>query len=104
MSKRSSKKKNIVGSSTEKAIPARLKARSSGTATTREFTFGRDTYIWMGIGFGLVLVGMLLMMGGHMTDPNVWDENVIYSFQRTVLAPLVIVTGLVVEIYAIFKK
>ncbi|MFK7931942.1 MAG: DUF3098 domain-containing protein [Saprospiraceae bacterium] len=28
----------------------------------------------------------------------------IYSFRRTVLAPFVILAGLVVEIYAIFKK
>lgn len=106
MSKRSSKKKIVAGtaSAKEKTAPARVKSRSAATTATREFTFGRETYIWMGIGFGLVLIGMVLMMGGEMPDSNTWDESIIYSFQRTVLAPLVILSGLIVEIYAIFKK
>ncbi len=104
MSKRPSKKKVAVGSAASKATPAKAKSRSATATVDRAFTFGRDTYIWMGIGFGLVLVGMLLMMGGHMPDPNTWDESIIYSFRRTVLAPIVILAGLVVEVYAIFKK
>jgi hypothetical protein len=43
------------------------------------------------------------MLGGH-EDPNVWDETVIYSFRRITLAPIVILAGLAVEVYAIFKK
>jgi len=38
-----------------------------------------------------------------MPDPDTWDEDRIYSFRRITLAPLVIVIGLVVEVYAIFK-
>ena len=58
----------------------------------------------MGIGFALVLVGMILMSGGQMPSADVWDEDIIYSFRRTVLAPIVILAGLAVEVYAIFKK
>jgi hypothetical protein len=39
-----------------------------------------------------------------MPSPDVWDDSIIYSFRRTVLAPIVIIIGLVVEIFAIFKK
>ena len=60
--------------------------------------------MWMGAGAGLILLGMLLMMGGSMPNPDVWDDSLIYSFRRTVLAPFVILAGLGVEIYAIFKK
>ena len=106
MSKRPSKKKIVVGTASAKGknAPASVKSRSAATTATRALTFGRETYIWMGIGFGLVLIGMVLMMGGAMPDADTWDENIIYSFQRTVLAPMVILIGLVVEIYAIFKK
>ena len=67
-------------------------------------SFGRDNYLWMGVGFVLVLIGMLLMSGGAMPSPDVWDESLIYSSRRTVLAPIVILAGLAVEVYAIFKK
>jgi hypothetical protein len=66
--------------------------------------FNKQNYLYIGIGFGLVVLGLLLMLGGSMKDPNVWDESVIYSARRTVLAPIVILAGLAVEIYAIFKR
>jgi hypothetical protein len=71
---------------------------------TAPLLFNRDNYIWIAGGFGLVLLGLLLMSGGGMTDPKVWDESVIYSFRRITLAPMVILAGLIVEIYAIFIK
>ncbi|MGH1436457.1 MAG: DUF3098 domain-containing protein [Lewinella sp.] len=107
MSNKPSKKKVVVSTTSKDSdrSPATARTRSSSTASTqREFTFNRDTYIWMGVGFALVLIGMMLMSGGHMPSADVWEEDIIYSFRRTVLAPIVILAGLVVEVYAIFKK
>ena len=92
-------KKKVVTTST--STRARAKVAS---ATTTELVFGKQTYIWMGIGLLLIFVGLLLMTGGHQPGPDVWDDSIIYSFRRTVLAPIVIVAGLVVEIVAIMKK
>jgi hypothetical protein len=58
----------------------------------------------MGIGCALIGLGLLLMLGGGMSDPNVWDESVIYSPRRITLAPIVILAGLGMQVYAIFKK
>ncbi|MEN9696673.1 MAG: hypothetical protein RLZ56_94 [Bacteroidota bacterium] len=66
--------------------------------------FGKSNYIWMAIGAALILVGMLLMSGGKSADPNVFNVNEVYSFRRITLAPIVIIAGFIVEIYAIFKK
>ena len=66
--------------------------------------FTKENYLYMGIGCGLIALGMILMLGGSMKDPNVWDESVIYSARRTVLAPIVILAGLGMEVYAIFKR
>ena len=66
--------------------------------------FGRQTFIWIGIGIGLMALGMLLMAGGAMPSPEVWDEDLIYAFRRITLAPIVIIAGLGVITYAIFKK
>ncbi len=69
-----------------------------------EMIFGRQTFLWIGIGIALMAVGMLLMAGGSMPSPEVWDEGLIYSFRRITLAPIVIIGGLGVITYAIFKK
>ena len=73
-------------------------------AETGPLVFGRDTYLWMGGGFLLVVIGFLLMTGGRGDDPTVFDESVIYSFRRITLAPIVILCGLGLTTYAIFKK
>jgi len=99
------KTKKVVGTSSKKIKPTSSKTRSR--ASKKEpvaLTFQRINFIWMGVGALLVVLGMLLMMGGAMPSPDVWDDSIIYSFRRTVLAPIVILAGLVVEIYAIFKK
>lgn len=66
--------------------------------------FTRDNYIWMIAGAVVIAAGMVLMSGGKNQDPNVFDTNLVYSTTRLTIAPILIVTGLVVEIYAIFRK
>ena len=44
------------------------------------------------------------MAGGRSDDPNVFNKDEIYSFRRITLAPIVILAGFVVEIFAIFRK
>jgi hypothetical protein len=99
------KKKKVVVTTQKKAAPtvSRRAAASASTAKPEEMIFNKSNYMWMGIGVALILVGMLLMLGGSMPSPDVWDDSIIYSFRITVLAPIVILAGLGVEIYAIFK-
>jgi len=66
--------------------------------------FGKSNYTWMLVGAALIMLGMFLMSGGKSTDPNVFNANEVYSFRRITLAPIVIVAGFIVEIFAIFKK
>ena len=56
------------------------------------------------IGAALIVLGMFLMSGGKSADPNVFNESEVYSFRRITLAPIVIIAGFIIEIYAIFKK
>jgi len=66
--------------------------------------FGKSNYTWMLVGAALILIGMLLLSGGKSTDPNVFNADEVYSFRRITLAPIVIIAGFIVEIFAIFKK
>lgn len=66
--------------------------------------FTKDNYKWMLIGAVVLTLGFFLMAGGKSSDPNVFDDAAIYGFQRITLAPLLIVGGFIIEIYAIIKK
>lgn len=66
--------------------------------------FGKKNYTMILIGLGLIFLGLALMSGGHMPSPEVWDESLIYSPRRITLAPMVIIAGLIVNVYAIFIK
>jgi hypothetical protein len=66
--------------------------------------FTKDNYIWMAVGIAIVLLGLLLMSGGKSPDAKVFDESEVYSFRRITLAPILIMAGLMVEVYAIMKK
>ena len=65
--------------------------------------FDRSNYTWMLIGAAVMIVGFLLMGGGRSSDPNVFDPNEVYSTTRITIAPILILAGLVIEIYAIFR-
>jgi Protein of unknown function (DUF3098) len=66
--------------------------------------FTKENYVWMVIGAVVVLLGMLLMSGGKNENPAVFDYNVVYSTSRITIAPILIVAGLLIEVYAIFKS
>ena len=65
--------------------------------------FGRDNYLWVLIGIAFLLVGFLLMIGGGSNDPDIFNEA-IFSFRRLTLAPILVLAGFGIEIYAIMKK
>lgn len=66
------------------------------------FIFSRRNYIFMIAGMVLMIIGYLLMIGGGSEDPAVFNPE-IFSAQRIVWAPLLVVIGLVIEIYAIMS-
>lgn len=69
-----------------------------------EMLFNRKHFLWMGAGILLIALGTILMSGGKMPSPEVWDESIIYSPIRMVVAPILIVSGLIIEVFAIFRK
>lgn len=66
--------------------------------------FGKENYKWMIIGLVVMIIGLLLMIGGKSPDPNVFDPKEVYSFRRITLAPILILAGLGIEIFAIFRR
>lgn len=87
----------------------RKKDRTKVTAVKQQrvkhedFTFGRQSYILLVTGLVLIALGFILMAGGGSDDPNVFSEG-IFSFRRMTLAPILILAGYVIEIFAIMKR
>jgi hypothetical protein len=75
-------------------------------AKSRPYTplFGKENYRWMLVGIALVALGLILMAGGKSPDPNVFNKDEVYSVRRITIAPILILAGFVVEIFAIFRK
>lgn len=66
--------------------------------------FSRDNYLWMLAGIIVLGLGMFLMSGGTSNnDPAVFDRSAVYSFTRITVAPILVILGLLIEVFAIFK-
>jgi hypothetical protein len=72
--------------------------------TKNNTIFEKDNLRWMLIGLVVIAIGLVLMAGGKGEDPNVFAENEVYSMKRITMAPLLIVAGLLIEVYAIMRK
>lgn len=68
-----------------------------------KFAFGKRNYKFMIVGIIFIALGFILMSGGGSDDPNVFNEE-IYSFRRIRIAPLIVIIGFAIEIYAILTK
>jgi hypothetical protein len=77
--------------------------KKTTTDTQPMFAFGKDNYRLLLIGLGVIVLGFILMIGGGSDDPNKFNDA-IFNFQRLTLAPILILGGYVIEIFAIMKK
>lgn len=78
------------------------KAKKQSSGNTPFFT--KQNYIWMLAGLVVLGIGFFLMAGGKSKDPLVFDTSEVYSSTRITVAPLLIILGFIIEIYAIMKS
>lgn len=62
-----------------------------------------SSYKMILIGFGIVLLGFILMMGGGSNNPDEFNYD-IFSFRRITLAPIVVLGGFGFIFWAIMRK
>jgi len=98
MDKNPSKTKNPAPGKSVRSEEQTVKSTNLG-----EFAFGKENYRLMLIGLAIIVAGFLLMVGGGSTDPNTFNPE-IFSFRRITLAPILILAGYVIEIFAIMKR
>lgn len=68
-----------------------------------DFAFTRKNYILLIIGLVFIGSGLILMIGGGSEDPAKFSAD-IFNFQRLTLAPILLATGFVFEIFAVMYK
>lgn len=79
------------------------KTKNEKSNDEKKMPFGRDNYLWVIIGIAFIFIGFILMIGGGSNDPDTFNEA-IFSFRRITLAPILVLAGFGIEIYAIMKK
>ena len=108
------KKKRVVTTpkpevESKKKVVQKTVSRLGGRAPVNkqegeELLYGRNNYVLMAAGVGLMLLGYLMMMGGAQPDAETWDPDIIYNLRRVTLGPFLVLAGIGIEIFAIFKQ
>ena len=89
--------------SAKKETPVTTKTTAKNSSTGN-ILFTKENYKWMLIGLVIMALGFFLMAGGKSSNPNVFSDQDVYSPIRITIAPVLIVAGLLVEIFAIMKR
>ena len=66
-----------------------------------KFAMPKKNLIYVLVGLAFMIVGYALMTGGGTTDPSVFTGDEMFSFRRITLAPLFILAGFAIEIFAV---
>lgn len=99
------KKKKIILTSTPTPTPTRSRIENiSVEKPAEELLFGKKNFVIVLAGVLCMALGFILMSGGSMPSPDVWEPERIYSFRRILLAPFLVLCGLGIQFYAIFSK
>jgi len=77
--------------------------KDAGKEKSLQFAFQKENYKYMFIGLALLALGFLIMIGGG-SDTTDKFSPAIFDFRRITLAPILILAGYGVEIYAIMKR
>ena len=66
-----------------------------------KLAFTKLNYILLSIGFIIILIGLFIMKGGGTEDMNIHNQEEMFGFQRITLAPILIIIGFIINIFAI---
>ena len=99
------KSKKIISTPSKRSTKAKGSFGTHKEVEMQEMLFKRRNFYYIIGGLVVMGLGFILMAGGKANPtPDVFDADSLYSFRRVFLAPLVILIGLGLNVYAIFKK
>jgi hypothetical protein len=83
--------------------PVQKRDEKKEAVTQASFAFGRDNYMFILIGIGVLALGYILMIGGGANTPDEYNPE-IFSARRITVAPLTLLAGFGIVLYGIMKK
>ena len=92
-------KKNNIKSAAKPVPPTAAKENKLNL----QLAFGPINYILMVVGIVILAIGYIRLSGGGSDDPNTFNPAM-FDSRRLTVAPILIVLGFVVEIFAIMFK
>lgn len=69
----------------------------------KKFLFDKKNYQIMLTGIFFIVLGLILMAGGDTGDETSFNPE-IFNFRRITLAPILMIIGFTIEIFAIMYK
>ncbi|HTL83109.1 MAG TPA: DUF3098 domain-containing protein [Bacteroidia bacterium] len=94
-----SKKKIVI----QDKSASRKSSDSKKEISAGAFAFGKENYMIILIGLGVLVIGYLLMIGGGSDKPENFNPE-IFSARRITVAPITLLIGFGVVLYGIMKK
>ncbi len=68
-----------------------------------DFAFSKKNYILLLVGLTFIASGLILMTGGGSEDPTKFSDE-IFNTTRLTIAPILLATGFIIEIFAIMYR
>jgi len=81
-----------------------IKKQEEEASQKTGFAIPKENYKLLLIGLVIIVFGFILMVGGGSDDPNVFNEDKLFSFRRITLSTILVIFGFAFEVYAIMKK
>jgi hypothetical protein len=69
----------------------------------RQLLFDRSKYNLVILGLAITALGFILMIGGGSDDPGEFSYK-LFNFRRLTLAPILVIAGYGLQVYAIMKN
>jgi hypothetical protein len=96
-------KKNNIKNAAKPAATKNSAVAPKENKLNLQLAFGPINYILMVVGIVILAIGYVLLSGGGSDDPNTFNPAM-FDSRRLTVAPILIVLGFVVEIFAIMFK
>ena len=70
----------------------------------KNMVLNKKNYLFIILGCVVVILGFVLMSGGGSENPDVFNEEELFSFRRITLAPFFVMLGYGLVLFGIMKK
>ncbi|MBT02497.1 MAG: hypothetical protein CL836_00425 [Crocinitomicaceae bacterium] len=70
----------------------------------KNMVLNKKNYLFIILGCVVVILGFVLMSGGGSENPDIFNEEELFSFRRITLAPFLVMLGYGLVLFGIMKK